>query len=60
MIPQGVGVHATVSQGLGNVTMPPSYVRNDKTYTSPDYATATNKIDIQINGGVGNVQVKAA
>jgi hypothetical protein len=57
-IPQGMAAKVTVNKGLGNVTMPPNYVQNDNTYTSPDYATATNQIELYINGGVGNIQVQ--
>jgi hypothetical protein len=57
-LPQGMAAKVTVNKGLGSITMPPNYVQNDNTYTSPGYDTATNRIELSINGGVGNIQVK--
>lgn len=56
-IPQGVGVRIELNKGLGNVTMPTGYLQAGKIYTSPDYTNSANRVDLQINGGVGNIQI---
>jgi hypothetical protein len=54
-VPQGMEVRVTGSMGLGNREMPDGYIQAGKAYESPGYATARERIDLDLNGGLGNV-----
>lgn len=57
-IPPGMAARITVSGGLGQTRVLGTYDRSGDTYTTPGYATAENRIDLTIEGGVGSVTVK--
>lgn len=57
-VPQGVGLRVTGSAGLGNRTMPSGYIETDKVFQSPGYASSENRIDLNINAGVGSINVR--
>jgi hypothetical protein len=57
-IPSGVAARIHASSGLGKVIVDPLFKKIDgKTYQSPDYDSAANKIEITANSGAGNVSV---
>ena len=57
-IPGGIAARVHATSGLGKVTMDPWLNKVDKnTYQSPDYDSATNKVEIAISSGAGNVSV---
>lgn len=56
-IPEGVEARVTVSRGLGAVSVPADMTRDGDVYTSPGYASAAERIDLRIDGGVGAVAV---
>lgn len=57
-IPGGVAARIRASAGLAAVTVDETrFPGFDNRYESPDYETATNKIDIDIETGVGSVSV---
>ena len=58
VIPSGVGVRVQADSGLGGLNVPSSYQKQDKVYVSPDYATAQNRLDLTVKGGVGKVSVQ--
>jgi hypothetical protein len=59
IVPQGVAATFKESSGLSGVTVDTSrFVQNGHTYQSPDYATATNKVDITFEGGVGSIDLR--
>jgi hypothetical protein len=57
-IPEGLAARIRVDSGLGAVDTPGDYRQNDKVYTSPNYDTANNRVDIDINGGIGKITVE--
>jgi hypothetical protein len=57
-VPQGVGLRVTGSAGLGNRTLPPGYIETDKVFQSPGYASSDARIDLNINAGVGSINVR--
>ncbi len=58
-IPPGVAAQIRVNSGLGGAHIDQSrFAKSDKIYQSADYASAANKIDIEVNGGVGSVTVR--
>ena len=44
--------------GLGATSVQGDYERHDNVYVSPDYETATNRVDLQIRGGVGTITIR--
>lgn len=58
-IPNGVAAHIRVNGGLGGVRMSESrFPRFGDGYQSNDYASAANKIDIEVDGGVGSIGIQ--
>ncbi len=57
-VPQGVGLRVTGSAGLGDRTLPSGYIETDKVFQSPGYASAEDRIDLNINAGVGSINVR--
>jgi len=58
IIPAGVAARITATAGLGSVHVPSGYQRQDKVYRSPGYDTAVNRVDMQVNGGVGSITIQ--
>lgn len=58
-IPEGVAARVQVSRGLGTVSMVGDFVRDGDIYTSIDYATAQNRVELRVSGGVGAITVRA-
>jgi hypothetical protein len=57
-IPQGVAAHIRVGGALSSTKVDESrFPRMGDTYQSPDYGTAANRADIEIEMGVGSVEV---
>jgi hypothetical protein len=57
-VPGGVAARIKASAGLASVTVDQTrFPGFDNRYQSPDYDTATNKVDIEIETGVGAVTV---
>lgn len=57
-VPTGMAARIHVNSGLGSVDMPTGYARQGDWYVSPGYDTAANRIDLDINGGVGRIAVQ--
>ncbi|KAF0110537.1 MAG: Uncharacterized protein FD147_1593 [Chloroflexi bacterium] len=58
-VPQGVAASIRESSGLSGINVDTSrFIQNGHTYQSADYATASNKVDISYEGGVGSVDIK--
>ena len=59
IVPQGVAARIKIDQGIGSTRVDASrFLRAGDAYLSADYATATNKIDIDLDGGVGSVEIR--
>ncbi len=59
IIPQGVAARIRVNTGLGGTSVDPSrFPKVGDVYQSADYASATNRIDVDVNGGVGSISVR--
>ena len=59
LVPEGVGVRVRVEGGLAPVSAPSSYERQDGgVYTSPDYATADSRVEVEISAGVGSIVIR--
>jgi hypothetical protein len=59
VIPTGVAARIKTSVGLGSTQIDQSrFPRMGDGYQSTDYASAANRVDLNISGGVGSVQVR--
>ena len=56
-IPNGMYARIRASSGMGSVTVNGNYQRDGETYTSPGFATASNRIELEVKGGIGRVSV---
>jgi hypothetical protein len=58
-IPQGVAARIRVSSGLGGIRVDDlRFPKFGDVYQSADYASATNRIEIEVDGGVGSINVR--
>lgn len=58
-IPPGVAARIRVSGGLGGLNVDTArFPKFGDTYQSADYAAAANKIDIEIDGGLGSISIR--
>jgi hypothetical protein len=57
-IPEGVAADIRVESGLSDISINESrFPLNGKHYTSPDYASAANRVELNIETGVSSVKV---
>jgi hypothetical protein len=60
-IPEGVAARIRTRVVLGSVQVDETrFPRVEGGYESPDYATAANRVDIEVQGGVGSLRVRSA
>lgn len=58
-IAEGMAARIQVDAGIGGVDVQGNYRRpDDDTYISPDYDSAENRVDLEVDGGVGQVKVE--
>jgi hypothetical protein len=59
IVPSGVAARIKTSVGLGTTQVDESrFPRMGDGYQSPDYASAENRVDLYISGGVGSLRVR--
>ena len=58
-IPRSLGVRIEIDTGLGNVNVADHFARNGDVYTSPGYATSTQRVDLSIDAGIGTIRIQA-
>ncbi|MFZ5822850.1 MAG: LiaF transmembrane domain-containing protein [Bacillota bacterium] len=58
-IPAGTAARIRVQHGLGGVSVRGDFVREGNYYVTPDYHAATQRIDLEIDGGVGGIRIEA-
>lgn len=56
-IPAGMAARISASAGLGQVRVTGNFERQDKLYVSPNYASAEDRVDLAISGGIGGVTI---
>ena len=59
-VPAGMALRVHINAGLGNTQVPSGYTRQGDWYVSPGYDTATDRIALEVNGGIGRVAVEEA
>lgn len=58
IIPSGVAADIRVEGGLGGVSVDGDFQRGEDRYTSPDFLTAEDRVEMRITGGVGHVTIR--
>jgi hypothetical protein len=57
-VPPGVAAHIRTRMALGSTAVDESrFPRSVDGYASPDFATAPNRVEIEVQGGVGSVRI---
>ena len=59
-IPRGMEARIRVNSGIGAVRVLGDFQRDGDTYTSSGYAGANNRVDLKIEGGIGQITVEQA
>ncbi len=58
-IPPGVAARIRVNTGIGGTNIDPArFPRADGFFQSVDYASAQNRIELDVRGGVGNISIR--
>ena len=60
LVPEGMEARIHVDTGIGDFSAPSEYLRQEDDYVSPGYETAENRVEMNINGGVGSISVRPA
>jgi hypothetical protein len=59
-IPSGIAARVHATTGLGKAIVDTQFIKIDNnTYQSPDFDSATNKVEITVKSGAGNVSVSS-
>lgn len=56
-VPQGSGVNVESDIALASIDVPEGYVKDDGNYSSPDYDSAGERINVDVNLAIGSVKV---
>lgn len=56
-IPPGTAARIRIYRGIGAVEVNGEYEVKDGVYTSPGFADAANRVDVEIHGGIGHIVV---
>lgn len=59
-IPQGLGVQIKTDTGLANVNLPANLQEQNGIYTSSDYSSSDNRVDLTLDMAIGNITVRNA
>jgi hypothetical protein len=57
-IPEGMAARVQVDRGLGDVSTSNRFVRDGDTYETDDWQTNDNRVDLEIQVGVGQVTIR--
>lgn len=56
-VPKGLAVKVYVRTGIGEARVPSGWRTQDSGFVSPDYDTAAEKANLEIDGGIGQIRV---
>lgn len=59
-IPEGIAARITINTGIGAATVDEAFVRDGDVYQSPGWESASDRLDIVVDTGVGAVRVRRA
>ncbi len=57
-VPATIAMRIEASTGLGSVRVDGDYIREGNIYQSANYATALNRVDLTVTGGIGSLTVE--
>lgn len=57
-IPESLAARITVRGGLGSLQVAERFERQGDVYETPGYATAANRLEVYVEGGVGSLRVQ--
>ena len=57
-IPDGMAARIDVSRGIGNVSVADRYEREGDSYVTRDWRSNENRVDLQVEVGIGQVTVR--
>ena len=58
LIPPEMAVRIQADTGLAGIDVPRNFTAQDSVYTSPGYATAQNRADLNVSQAIGNIRVE--
>jgi hypothetical protein len=58
VIPAGMAARIRVGTGLAVSDLPDGYQRRDDVYTSPDYASADDRVDLEVDQAIGMITIR--
>jgi hypothetical protein len=58
VIPAGLEARIRVDTGLAVSDLPDGYQQRDDVYTSPDYASADNRVDLEVSQAIGKITIR--
>jgi hypothetical protein len=56
-LPANLAARIELSRGVGAVSVNGSFIREGDRYTSANYETASNRVDLSVSGGVGAIKI---
>jgi hypothetical protein len=56
-VPAGVAMRVENSADFGTISLPNDYRRQGKVSVSPGYETATNRVDLKVSSGIGEIVI---
>ncbi len=59
MVPEGLAARVRVDGGLGGVNVQGDFRKQGDEYITDDYNTAENRATLDVNGGIGQIVIKA-
>ena len=58
LVPDTLAAHITADAGIGSVVVDGNYIHRNGEYFSPDFESASQRVNLVIGGGVGTVTVQ--
>lgn len=58
IVPKGMELRLRSNSGITGVDVPGNYQHSDTLYTSPGYASAENRISLEVGQAIGNITVR--
>ncbi|MGD1996682.1 MAG: DUF5668 domain-containing protein [Anaerolineae bacterium] len=58
VIPAGLEARVEIDTGLAGRRVPTSYRRQDNVYTSPEYGSTENRVDLKVSQAIGSITIR--
>ncbi len=57
-VPRGMAARIRASSGIGAISVLGDYQRDGDVYTSSNYGTASNRLELEVKGGIGAISIE--